>query len=105
MSKIIFIPANEKTAINRIIGDDIEELIKTSMNYIHRSRDFYEESIRKDLQKCGASIVSCHASIEHGLKIYYDPNCEISLDDLAELSGSEMFKKYPKFHPLAIPKI
>ena len=68
---------------------------------LHRSRDFYEDSIRNDLKDHGASIVSCHASIESGIKIYYDPNHEISLDDLATLSGSEMCRKYPKFHPMA----
>ncbi|MBQ7018660.1 MAG: hypothetical protein IJN06_06625 [Bacteroidales bacterium] len=101
MAAPVFIPANAKTCINRIVGNDIEDLIKSALTYIHRSRDFYEESIRNDLKRCGASIVSYHASIEHGLKIYYDPNREISLDDLATLSGSEMFRKYPKFHPVA----
>nr|UWI25167.1 MAG: hypothetical protein [Bacteriophage sp.] len=101
METTIFIPTNNRTCINRIIGYDIEDLVKTSLNYIHRSRDFYEDSIRNDLKDHGASIVSCHASIESGIKIYYDPNHEISLDDLATLSGSEMCRKYPKFHPMA----
>lgn len=102
MSASIFIP--RKRCCNRIVGDDMEDLIKTAMTYIHRSRDFYEHAIREDLQRCGSSIVSCHASIEGGIMIYYDPNGEISLDDLRMLSGSKMFRKYPKFHPTANKK-
>lgn len=101
MEATIFIQKNSRTCINRIIGYDIEELVKTSLNYIHRSRDFYEDSIRNDLKAHGASIVSGHASIEGGIRIYYDPNHEISLDDLATLSGKEMCRKYPKFHPMS----
>lgn len=101
MEATIFIQKNSRTCINRIIGYDIEELVKSALNYIHRSRDFYEDSIRNDLKDHGASIVSGHASIEDGIRIYYDPNHEISLDDLATLSGRGMSRKYPKFHPMA----
>lgn len=101
MEATIFIQKNSRTCINRIIGYDIEELVKSALNNIHRSRDFYEDSIRNDLKDHGASIVSGHASIEGGIRIYYDPNHEISLDDLATLSGKEMSRKYPKFHPMA----
>lgn len=101
MEATIFIQKNSRTCINRIIGYDIEELVKSALNYIHRSRDFYEDSIRNDLKDHGASIVSGHASIEGGIKLYYDPNHEISLDDLATLSGKEMSRKYPEFHPMS----
>lgn len=97
-----FFPKNENISFPRLVGyKDIDSTVDAAMQYILRDRDFYREHIRKDLERCGRSIVSRYSSSCYGLVVYFDPNHIISDRDYMNLPDDIMYKKYPTFHLIA----
>lgn len=79
----------------RLIGDNIDELVKEGLKYVSRLKSFYEASIREELEQNGWATISNHSCfLGNSLFIYYDPEKNITEEEANNLSGKEMSIKY-----------